>query len=387
MQASTQRPHRTAILLALGASGALRLLYALLGWLSRSFPVVQVIHTPLYESGRALLQNTALMHWFQWDAGWYLNIAAFGYGAQTGSTAFAPLYPLIWRSVTYICGCDYLVSAAALGFVFTTLAIWFWYETACLWLDDHHAKAGLLAWITFPTFFFLFAPYSEGLYLALTGAFWWAALKKRWGWAALLAALATLARFQGVVLSAVLLWHLLFPQANKLSALLHVQPRLGWRLLWAGLPWLAFGSWTFWLHLHHLDTPTQALYQFWGITSVPPWRGFLAFAQRLLTQGPIIITDWLDLYVLILTLIALIYAFKFLPASANIYVWGVLALIFTRGITPHLMDSYSRYALGLTPLFFLSGQQPKVLRYGSYLLGFLLQIILLIAFFKGAWVA
>ena len=136
-----------------------------------------------------------------------------------------------------------------------------------------------------------------------------------------------------------------------------------------------------------MHAPSVALQSKWGIPTVPPWEGAAAFFHRLLTIGPVHFFDWLDLGALLLAGLALGLGWRHLRPDARIYALATLLLLFTRGATPHLLDSFSRYALTLTPLWLLMHRLSHRCQMALGLAGGVLQTFLLLAFLRGAWVA
>lgn len=381
-----QGRNRFWLFLVLAGTG----LVLILSRFAADLPTVQVLHGFPYEQTRQLVAESPLRPLFQWDAGWYLQIAAFGYGPQDGTTAFAPLFPWLWRLLMFLMGRYPLAAALLLNAFCVWAALSGWQRVGEHLVGSEQSWRGLLLWVTFPSFFFLWMPYSEALFLALAGWAWALALERRWGWAAALAGLATLARFQGVVLAAVFFWLAAVADPSRPLGAWR-QRRLSLRLrlqaLAASVPLLVLIGWQAALSSLGYDRPAQALWRVWGIPSVFPWQGLAAFVRRLISTGPLLVTDWLDLAVVLLALLGALAALWRLPGHAAFYLWGTLAVIFTRGATPHLFDSFSRYALALVPLFFLAGDWPRPWRTAWMLAGGLLQVFLLLAFLLGAWVA
>jgi hypothetical protein len=152
--------------------------------------------------------STAINIWSHFDGSWYLSIAKTGYhfspGAQSNA-AFAPLYPMLMRiGGQFFGGSDTAILAA--GILISNLALLaaLIYLVSLMQLEGHENAAARAAWylLIFPTSFFLSAVYPMSLFLALaTGAFYHAR-RGQWNIAAMLTALATLSRPDGVLLSA-----------------------------------------------------------------------------------------------------------------------------------------------------------------------------------------
>ncbi|MBZ0113653.1 MAG: hypothetical protein K8J08_14405, partial [Thermoanaerobaculia bacterium] len=125
----------------------------------------------------------------RWDAGWYRSIAADGYfwdeTTGVGNVAFFPLFPILVR-VLSASGLPLFWAATVLahaGFVAAVILL-----ERCRELRRGTAgdPSPLLALLAFPWAFFLLAPYSESLFLALALGAFVAALRGRWGLVALL---------------------------------------------------------------------------------------------------------------------------------------------------------------------------------------------------------
>jgi Gpi18-like mannosyltransferase len=143
--------------------------------------------------------------WERFDALWYLRIADQGYRIGDGSAAFFPLYPLVTRFLSVVLGgrpfaASLLVSNGALLVALTLL-----YDLTRSELSDPAARTTVVLLCVFPTSFFLFAPYTESLFLLLAVAALWAARRERWWLAAAAGFGATLTRSTGAVVAVALL--------------------------------------------------------------------------------------------------------------------------------------------------------------------------------------
>jgi Mannosyltransferase (PIG-V) len=137
----------------------------------------------------------------RFDSGYYLGIAAHGYGAvSTGRLAFFPLYPLAIRIVSVLTGsgviAGFLVSAAAFLAALVLL-----HRLTELELGRRAADATVLLLALSPLSFFFTAVYTESLFLLLSVACVLAARQDRWRVACVLGALATLTRPTGILLA------------------------------------------------------------------------------------------------------------------------------------------------------------------------------------------
>jgi Mannosyltransferase (PIG-V) len=152
--------------------------------------------------------SAAINMWSHFDGSWYLSIARDGYRfspTAQSNAAFAPLYPMLMRIGGQLFGGSDAAILLA-GILISNLALLtaVAYLVALMRLEGHDDAAARTAWylLIFPTSFFFSAVYPMSLFLALaTGAFYHAR-RGQWSIAAMLTALATLSRPDGVLLSA-----------------------------------------------------------------------------------------------------------------------------------------------------------------------------------------
>lgn len=155
--------------------------------------------------------------WHRWDAPHYTDIAVFGYRADDPGTlsapgyrqrypgdldlyiVFYPLYPWLVGAVNAVIGAPILaafaVTSAASLFIGPLL-----YRVVAADLGARIGRLSVAFLLIFPTAYFLHIGYTESLFLALALGSFWFARTDRWWLAGLLAALATLARVNGLVL-------------------------------------------------------------------------------------------------------------------------------------------------------------------------------------------
>ena len=151
------------------------------------------------------------------DGSWYLDIAQFGYAAQTATPdaiaadpavlrgAFFPLWPMLVR-VTALPGVPLEVTSTALatvlGFAVVMLS---WLMVARL-SDRASADRAALLVCVFPGSFVLSIAYAEALMLTLVAACLLALLDRRWLLAGVAAGLATATRPNAIALLPACLW-------------------------------------------------------------------------------------------------------------------------------------------------------------------------------------
>ncbi|HEY0069068.1 MAG TPA: hypothetical protein VGE04_03775 [Chloroflexia bacterium] len=312
-----------------------------------------------------------------WDAAHYVTIARDSYSFDLTSpgganVAFAPLYPFLLdllagalRAVTF--GWDWghpvYGSYIASGFLISNLSFFVALGLLIKWLRPRlgHGGAALvaLALASLPTAFFFAALYTESLFLVLVlGAFMLSRSNWRWKWlcAGLLAMLATLTRFTGVILLPVLAINYLAQTGGRWRK---VRPDMAWLglapagvLLYLGFLWWRFGDpWALnksmevgWHHhfSFFFDTYWNSLVQLW--TSVtggfPPGNDpvlYYSHGSRLYLI--------LDLAMPVLLIVGGFLARRKLLASE--WAWLVLGVVYP--LSFNITFSMARYVLPLWP--------------------------------------
>lgn len=148
--------------------------------------------------------------WVRWDADVYLKIAEHGY-SWFGSTAFLPFYPLLVRLGGLGLGGHYILASLLSSTIASFFMFLLLYRLALRLTGSASVSRYTLATsCLLPVSFFLMAPYTESLFLALAFATVLATLDGHWRRAAVYAAIASVTRQQGVLLSllaAPALWH------------------------------------------------------------------------------------------------------------------------------------------------------------------------------------
>jgi hypothetical protein len=151
--------------------------------------------------------NPLINIWASWDAYHYVGIASDGYSyapRTESNVAFFPLYPTLLRLGGWLVGRRDPEGLAAVGILISNLALVA--AVVCLALlvrfDFDHATASrtVLYLLAFPGSLFLSAVYGDAVFLALAVGAFYCARTERWWVAGVLAAGATLARPQGVLL-------------------------------------------------------------------------------------------------------------------------------------------------------------------------------------------
>lgn len=292
--------------------------------------------------------------WQRFDTNWYLKIAQYGYAGNDGSIAFFPLYPMLIRVGSFFLQNNLLVALlisnlAAIG------VFYFAYRTANRLAYPLAAARTVIFLAVFPTSFFLFAGYTESLFLLMALASLDAAWQGRWGIAGILGALAALTKLQGVLL-VVPLFYLWWKQA-RLARSQAPETFRPFDVLRGVAP----------LALIPLATGAVLLWEYWFIdrafllTSyegqlyaqfVFPWENVGA-AVRLWAAGQAGVIDVLNLLATILFAAMTLLVWIKLPREYGLYTLAMLLAPLFRMTTQQPLVSMFRYVLILFPVFML----------------------------------
>ncbi len=297
-----------------------------------------------------------LSTWQRWDALWYQHIAEEGYAAGNGTTAFFPLYPLLSRVVSVPLGGQIVVAELLVTSVSFVGAMWLLYRIAQR--ETGASTVGYLAVLLtalFPVGFFLLAPYTESLFLALTlAAFWLARTDRPWA-AGAVGFLAALTRAQGIFLALAIA----FEYLRTYDVLPWIMRRGGRRpgaaLMAAALPIAGTAAVTLYERIIVGEQRSSLeVLAAWGYQVVPPWEALRAGWNHILAggaNGNLAEIEALNLVNLLgFGGIALVAARR-LPAAYALYTLPSLALLFTHVGYISPLGSASRYVLVLFPCF------------------------------------
>ncbi len=206
--------------------------------------------------------------WDRWDVGLFTKVARDGYLSPKypeRTEVDFPGLPLLLRAVHVV-----IPSWVVAGLVITVIAGAA--TSAALWSlaagdqpDDRYAGTrAVLAMVLFPYAVFLFAGYSEGIFLAGASCAWLAARQQRWWLAGLLACLATSSRILGVAVV-----------AGLAVQYLATERRVRWSAAWLAVPLLPIVGYLSYLRVRtgHWDAYTRAMTEYWHRTTDLPWNG------------------------------------------------------------------------------------------------------------------
>jgi hypothetical protein len=334
---------------------------------------------PLHTGGAEDVVNHdvgwAVDLWGRWDSGWFLGIAQHGYANPGQSSAFFPLYPTLVRGLGWFLLGHHLLAGVLISLVASAVAFVLLWQLVLEIQGEDTAKRSVFYLAIFPTTLFLFAVYSESLYLLLTVAAFLIAVRGRWGWAGVVTGLAALTRVSGVVLLpalAVLAWR----SADRKSALLRLGLSLPVMALWPLYLGLVHGRPFAFLTAQRTGWDRRLSYAgpFGGAWDglVDGWRGvrqlvagsghdYFPSIDHSAMYGAGLNLEQLGYAVLLVA--AGVYAWRVLGAAYGIFVLGSLALPFSDPVPSSPLLSMPRFALGVFPVFVafaVLGSRPRV---------------------------
>jgi hypothetical protein len=182
---------------------------------AKAFTWLSLIISALVIYGGDNFINNFRHVFVNWDAIWYLKIAAEGYDIQR-KCVFFPLMPALVK-ITWFLIRDYAWAGILISNILCFTGAVYFYN---LIRDSHGQKPAVIALILFlaaPTALFYSNLYAESLFFMLSVMVFYFAQKKQWLAAAAAAGLVSATRNYGVLLVAPLLWEFFADKTNKNS--------------------------------------------------------------------------------------------------------------------------------------------------------------------------
>jgi hypothetical protein len=339
--------------------------------------------------------------WNHWDVGLFVKVAAFGYL----SPAYAdrtevdlPGMPIAMRLVHPFVG-DWVVAGVVVSLLAGLIAC------AALWrlaTDDAAAEAGgaqpggtdldrgrraVLLLVCFPYAVFLFAGYSEALFLAFATTAWLAVRRERWTLAGLLTAGATATRVLGLALLAAVWVEYLVGAWRTRGG----DEAPSWRrrcadvgsLLLPLAPLAAYAAY-FQARTGHWDAYMRAMREHWGRTLALPWDGFLVTWRQALNPdqaSSFQVFWWAEILAVLIGIVLTV-------ALVRSHRWGEATYV---GVCTAIMACSSYWASGVRavlvwfPLYLLLARRRAVLAPYLWVCAPIAGVFV-VAFTSGVWV-
>jgi len=289
--------------------------------------------------------------WRHWDTPYYLKIAETWYSPRGPELSFPPVYPILIGILGRILGGAYLPAALLISWVSLITACILLVQIYRDYTDEQTTQRAVKYLLLFPTAFFLFAGYTESLFLVFLLLSWRGAKQGIWWQAGVFGLLATFTRFIGVYLLAAYAW-------MWLKAPSHQKVRMAAWL--APIP-LALMVW-FWITERlYAISPSTAVLKFWYLRTAWPWEGVINSIKLILDSSDIFekIYIYPDLLAVFLFSWAVGWVAKKGWWPEVIFLGVSLGSFLIKVLESGILISTSRYVLVLFPGFLLLAEWGK----------------------------
>jgi hypothetical protein len=289
--------------------------------------------------------------WRHWDTPYYLTIAENWYSPGGPELSFPPVYPILIGILARILGGAYLPAALIISWMALIAACILLVQIFQDYTDEKTAHRAVKYLLLFPTAFFLFAGYTESLFLVFLLLSWQGAKRGIWWQAGVFGLLATMTRFIGVYLLAAYGWMWLkAPRAQKVRIAAWLAP----------IPIALFG-W-FWLTERlYLISPTTAVLNFWYLKTAWPWEGIINSLKHIFVH-PVFFEKvyvYPDLLAVFFFGWVIVWAAKRAWWPEVIFMGVTLSSFLIKVLEGGLLISTSRYVLVLFPGYLLLAEWGK----------------------------
>lgn len=338
--------------------------------------------------------------WQRFDTQRYVRIARDGYVAPDDSH-YPPLYPGLIRigAAPFGGGAKARMFAALAVATMAAFGLFFLFHRLSVQeIGEPGARFAVLSFALFPTGFFLFAGYSESLFIFLALASFVSARVGNFGRAGILGALASLTRLTGWCLALPIVWEVYVRwKAGRTVGSGNSDGfdnrRVALALASASLPIIATAG--FLVYRRYLGFPPldETFGMYWARTPGVPGQDLVTTARTLFFGGaaradqlPLL---WIDFATAVGMLIATPFVFRRFGMSYGLYMAGILffLLLATSAVLP--LYSVARYVLPLFPAFLLLGlvtTNLRIFRRGLLFCSFFLWLLFSAMFFARNWV-
>ncbi len=324
---------------------------------------------PLTFIAKFFQSNFLLWSWANFDGEHYLSIAKYGYQIRNGfpQYAFFPLYPLLTKIVSFVVQ-DYLVAGLLVSFASLVVIL------RLLPQKDH------LALFLAPGAIFLAAIYTEPLFIALALTVFYFSERKEWGRAAIVTALATATRVNGIFLVAFLFFKMI--ENKKLSPLFIIRNSL----------FSLSGLTGYMVYLYYRTGDALAWYHsqaYWGkATATSPFTTALSYFRAVTTEFQPDLVHLVVVFEVVITLWALFLTVtvirrRLLSLPYYVYLLGNLVMPIATGS----LGSMPRFFLILFPSYVAISTFSPAARKVVYTISGAIMITGVILFTRGHWFA
>lgn len=308
--------------------------------------------------------NAWLEVWQRWDVLHYQAIAERGYTAFDTALFTPPLYPVLMRFVSIFLNGNTLLSGLIISILFCAMSFVAFQQMAQFELKDEKlARQSIIYFVLFPTSFFLFAPYTESLFMLGSILCLLSLQKKNWLVAGLSGMLAAASRLTGAVLLVPVFWFAWEDWKQNHNWKVWLSPLLV-LIAASSFPvytWLGLGK--------SILAPFEAQSQrFHGGFTFPGLNILKAMQQVFI--GNYMSVNLSDIIFTLVFIWLGILVWKQLPRIYGIYYLSFMILYLTRIAETYPLLSMTRYVLALFPAFLILpryGQNPIIHRIIIYI--------------------
>lgn len=284
-----------------------------------------------------------------WDGPHYLYLAQYGYtnqGDPANFIVFFPLYPLLVRLITF--NFDYVnLTGMIVSNVASLVAVVYLFKLVKLDYTDSIAKKAVLFLCVFPTAYFMSAPFTEGVFIALVIASLYYARQANWAAAGVLGCLSALTRIGGLVLLPALLVEYLHQRGWKpkfdSKVLFLLLPAVGF-LIYLGINYVVMGDFFSFMTIQR-EHFYETLNPISGLIGAINWPSHSVYSDSITIGYAQVIFAAFGLFMMLAAL-----KLKLRP-SYQVY------MLFTWMVTvsTSFWISVPRYVLAMFPLFLVLG--------------------------------
>lgn len=307
-----------------------------------------------------------------WDSVWYQRIAEQGYSYTPGeasSVVFFPLYPFLIYLVSFLTFGNTVLAGWILSTIFLFLAVIYLYKLVSEFHRGVEPFWVIMFLLVFPTATFYNAVYTESLFLFLSVACFYYALKKNFLVAGLLGFMASFTRITGMFLMIPILMEYFRDYSMKGLFKFKIIPILAIPLgtvMFFASEKLLFGDFFLFLKAQ----------QWFGREF-----GHINTGHFVLNTSPAVINFSVDLSFVVLAGICLYFLFKIRPSYA-VYTFLLVIVPLSTGT----LMSIGRYLMVAFPIYILfASVKNEYFRFSFLLLSTLLFAMNIILFVNNYW--
>jgi hypothetical protein len=299
--------------------------------------------------------------WQRFDTMHYLRIARQDY-ASVDESVFPPLYPLATRglgtllahsfwpmaNVSQISAVSYLLAGLILSSLACLGSLILLHRVVTTEVGSASATRTLVYLVLFPTGFFLFAAYTEPVFLLFALGSIWAARRGHPWTAGALGLLASLTRLTGWILVVPLAYEYLRQRDWDLR-------RLDWAAPAALLPPVGLASFLGWRWWAGLPSIAQIFADYWLYRTTWPGSDLVTAVQSIVTGQAtfVLIFNLMCAGLLIATTVMVC---RRLPLIYGLFMISLLLVTLMTSVEERPLNSLSRYTLAFFPTFILLEQ-------------------------------